>query len=240
MQLDEMNKALTMLCKKYGLSLTGQILQGEGFYKLKCSCGKETYLLPWRTERKFFELKKMLDDGTLKDLSTLRFCSLRSGGCLKQLIAREMDIAVFFTGVPVQSVFAVMAAEKNCAANIIAKLANDVSVSIECSTKLPAGQQPIDRHELIASRGVASDQAVDTQTPHSSIYVYNQDGEMRYTDTDTELFGFEYEEVLVIRAAFAVLSNPALSDVWNTAFQEMMNCAEMSFASEEQNKVITL
>ena len=239
--VNKMNEALAALCEKYSVAARGTIsMDDKGNWKLACSCGKETFLLPWRTERKFVELKKFLDDKTLEDLSTLRFCTVKTGGCLKQQIAREMDIAVYFTGAPVESVFAVCSAEKGAAANIIAKLANDVSVSIECSTKLPAGQEEIGRHELIASRGVASDQTVDTQTPHSSIYVYGENGEQRYTDTDTELFGFSYAEIWLIRAAFAALSDTKLFDEWNIAYYEMMKCAQAALDSEELKKVIIL
>lgn len=237
---EAMNKALLELCEKYSVSARGTISFEDGNFVLECTCGKKTILLPWRVERRFFELKKFLTDGTLEDLSTLRFCTVKNGGCLKKQIAKELDLAAFFTGSPVKSVFAVCAGEKGAAANIIAKLENDVNVSIECSTKLPAGNDPIDRHELIAARGVASDQTVDTQTPHASVYVYNDKGESRYTDTDTELFGFSYDEIWTIRAAFAALSDTSLFDVWNDAYATMMRAAEAAIASDEQKKVMFL
>jgi len=56
---------------------------------------------------------------------------------------------------------------------------------------LPVGTAMIDRHELIAGRGVACDRVVDTQVPQDSIYALTGDGERRYTDTDAELFGLE-------------------------------------------------
>lgn len=236
---EKMNQALLELCEKYSVAARGTISAADcGFSKLTCTCGKETILLPWRVERRFFELKKMLADGTLEDLSTLRFCTVKNGGCLKAQIAKELDLAVFFTGSPVRSVFA--ACSQGCAANIIAKLENDVNVSIECSNRLPGSATPIDRHELIASRGVASDQVVDTQVPQSSVYVYNQDGEERYTDTDTELFGFSYEEIWTIRAAFAALADTSLFDVWNAAYATMITAAGSALASDEQKKVIFL
>jgi len=238
--LDKMNSALLELCEKYSVAARGTIAEENGDLTLTCSCGKKTMLLPWRVERRFFELKNMLNNGTLEDLSTLRFCTVRHGGCLKKQLAKEMDLAVFFTGISIKSVFAVCGAEKGSAANVIAKLANDLNVSIECSTKLPAGAQAIDRHELIASRGVASDQVVDTQVPQSSVYVYTDKGEERYTDTDTELFGFSYDEIWTIRAAFAALSNTKLFEEWNAAADFMKRCADAAIASDEQKKVIYL
>lgn len=238
--LEKMNAALLELCEKYGVSARGTIAVENGEPVLTCSCGRKTVLLPWRTERRFVELKNMLRNGTLEDLSTLRFCSVRHGGCLEQQTAKEFDLAVFFTGSPVKTVFAVAGAEKNSAVNIIAKLANDVSVSIECSVKLPENAEEIDRHELIAARGVASDRTVDTQVPQSSVYVFTDKGEEHYTDTDTELFGFDTDAILTIRAAFAVLSDASLSDEWNAAADAMKRCARAAAESDTQKKVICL
>ena len=87
--VNKMNEALAALCEKYSVAARGTIsMDDKGNWKLACSCGKGTFLLPWRTERKFVELKKFLDDKTLEDLSTLRFCTVKTGGCLKQQIAR--------------------------------------------------------------------------------------------------------------------------------------------------------
>ena len=134
------------------------------------------------------------------------------------------------------SLYAVCA--KDVAANVIVKFGNDVSASIECSTKLPADGRPIDRHEIIAGRGIASDQAVDTQIPQYSIYAFTDKGEERYTDVDSELFGFSNDEIWIIRAAFAVLSNPGLSAEWNSAEKTMNELAAAVFESDRSGSVI--
>ena len=82
---------------------------------------------------------------------------------------------------------------------------------------LPENTDEIDRHEIIARRGVASDRVVDTQVPQASIYKFTAEGEERFTDTDTELFGFEQEEILLVRAAYAVLCDMKLAKAWNKA-----------------------
>lgn len=75
----------------------------------------------------------------------------------------------------------------------------------------------MDRHEIIARRGVGCDRTVDTQVPLASIYAFTPEGEERFTDTDAELFGFSLEEILAIRAAFEVLKTKDLAEIWNRA-----------------------
>ncbi len=215
MKLKEMNEALQMLREKYAVAADGEITAcGE----LKCACGMTVKLLPWRPERRFVELKKLIDGKTLEGVSTLRFAAMSSEKSLTQLLYREFDLCAYLGGAPVVSVFAVTSGET---ANAIVKLANDVSCSVECSAALPAGSEEMDRHEIIARRGVACDRSIDTQVPLSSIYQFTADGEKRYTDTDTELFGFSTDEIILIRAALEVLQHPETAEVWNKADAEV-------------------
>lgn len=230
-----MQQALDALCEKYGAA-HGTIENQDGRLQVRDAAGKQTILLPWRTERRFTELKNMMNNGTLEDVSTLRFASMTSGGCLRSLLIRELDLAVCLTGLKLTSVFAVCGGGK--AANVIAKLEGGLNVSIECGTGLPEGADPIDRHEIIAARGVASDRTVDTQVPQSSVYLFNGHGEKRFTDTDEELFGLADEEILSVRAAFAVLSHPEYSDAWNNALKDAEQAADAVFRSDRERKVI--
>ena len=91
----------------------------------------------------------------------------------------------------------------------------------------------MDRHEIIARRGIACDRVVDTQVPQSSIYQFTANGEKRYTDIDTELFGFSNAEILLIRAAFEVLRQPELADAWNKAGARLVRLTEETLASEK-------
>jgi len=228
-------QALDALCSKYGAAC-GTINEKNGKQYVADSNGKETILLPWRVERRFFELKKMMNEGTLEGISTLRFASMTSSGCLCKLLVKELDLAVWLTGKKITSVFAVCGGDK--AANVIAKLEAGLNVSVECGTGLPEGADPIDRHEIIASRGVASDRVVDTQIPQASVYLFTNAGEKKFTDTDEELFGLCDEDILLVRAAFAVLSHPEYSDEWNNAFADAEQKASAVFESDKQKKVI--
>ena len=231
----KMNEALAFLSEQYSVP-HGEIVMDGGRYKVIAADGTATALLPWRVERRFFELKNLILNKTLERVSTLRFASITAGGSLKEQLARELDLAAWMLNEKIISLYAVCA--KDVAANVIVKFGNDVSASIECSTKLPADGRPIDRHEIIAGRGIASDQAVDTQIPQYSIYAFTDKGEERYTDVDSELFGFSNDEIWIIRAAFAVLSNPGLSAEWNSAEKTMNELAAAVFESDRSGSVI--
>ena len=217
MNLKQMNNALQRLRDKYAVVADGEIIAADAdsignAAALRLADGTVCKLLPWRRERRFVELKKLVDGKTVEDVSTLRFLNMKAAPCVRNLLYRELDLAAFLGESEVSSLFAV--ANGN-AMNLIVRLADGKSVSIECSAALPENAEPIDKHEIIARRGVACDRTVDTQVPQASIYEFTAEGEKRYTDTDTELFGFALDEILSIRAAFAVLSDPSLAPQWN-------------------------
>lgn len=226
MNVKKMNKALEFLRVKYGAD-KGEIAVKDGLPYVGT-----TILLPQRVERRFVELKKMTENGTLEGVSTLRFASFAPKGTdMTVMLARELDIAAYLGASDIVKVFAV--AGGNCAINVLAKLANDVNVSVEIGTGLPKGAEAYDRHEIIARRGVASDQTVDTHTKHCSIRCWNADGAAEYTDVDTELFGLTTEEIWTVRAAFALLQKRASAKIWNAAAKKAFKAAELAFESDK-------
>ena len=231
MNIRKMNKALDFLREKYGAA-KGEIALRGGH----CHVGA-TPLLPGRMERKIVELKKMTENGTLEGVSTLRFAAFAPKGTDREaMLAKELDLAAYLGAA---DVVRVMAVANGAAINVLAKLANDVHVSVEIGAGLPKGEMPYDRHEIIARRGIASDRVVDTQVPLSSIYSYTDSGESHYTDTDSELFGLPEEEILLVRAAFAVLSDPGLAAVWNAAAADMERFSAAVFESDRTQSVVT-
>lgn len=224
-----MNSALGFLLKKYQVGKNGTITEtGE----LKTE-GKYFKLLPWRMERRFIELKKIITNGTLEDISTLRFANISEyGTSLDKLIFREFDLCEFFAGSPVTEIFAVFHKDKTM--NAIVKLENGCSCSIECSVMLPKGTMPIDRHEIIARRGVASDQLVDSQVPQSSIYEFTSVNTKRFTDVDFEIFGFSQNEVSIVRSAFNLLKNSISGEEHNSQFNHVSKLVDMAKKSNER------
>ncbi len=239
MKFAKMNEALQNLRMKYAVKADGEIVRsaadcGAGA-ALKMSSGKNATLLPWRVERRFVELKKMVDSKTLEGVSTLRFAWMTAGGKVEDLLYRELDLCAFLGESGIRSIYGVFNGKT---ANLIVKLFDGKSCSVECSAALPAGTAPMDRHEIIARRGVACDRTVDTQVPQSSIYEFTSAGEKCFTDTDAELFGFETDEIVVIRAAFAVLSKPELADEWNGADRKLVRQIHDALLTEKNGKPV--
>ena len=248
MNIKKMNKGLDFLREKYG-ARKGEITLKDGH----CYVGA-TPLLPGRMERKIVELKKMTENGTLEGVSTLRFASFAPGGgrgatalpggsrsCaaaqLQAMLAKELDLAAYLGA---SDVVRVMAVASGAAINVLAKLANDVNVSVEVGAGLPRGEAAYDRHEIIAKRGVACDQTVDTHTPHASIRVSGAKGMEEFTDVDTELFGLSYEEVWNVRAAFALLQGRASAKVWKAAWAKATKAAALAFAADKSKAAKTI
>ena len=232
MNLKKMNKGLDFLREKYGAA-NGAITLKDGH----CFVGA-TPLLPGRMERKIVELKKMTENGTLEGVSTLRFAAFAPKGTdMEAMLAKELDLAAYLGA---SDVVRVMAVSSGNAINVLAKLANDVNVSVEIGAGLPKGEVGYDRHEIIAKRGVACDQTVDTHTPHASIRCYGAKGAEEFTDVDTELFGLSYEEIWNVRAAFALLQKRADAKVWKAAWGKATKSAKLAFAADKSKAAKTI
>ena len=232
MRKKEMNRALDFLRSKYGAA------KGEIAMKNRHCYVGATPLLPGRMERKIVELKKMTENGTLEGVSTLRFASFGpKGSDPNAMLAKELDLAAYLGA---SDVVRVMAAANGAAINVLAKLANGVNVSIEIGTGLPKDATAYDRHEIIAKRGVACDQTVDTHTKHESIRCWGAAGLTEYTDVDTELFGLAYDEVWNVRAAFALLQGRASAKVWKAAWAKATKAAALAFAADRDKAAKTI
>ena len=232
MNIKKMNKGLAFLREKYGAA-KGDITLKDGH----CFVGS-TPLIPGRMERKIVELKKMTENGTLEGVSTLRFASFAPKGAnLELMLAKELDLAAYLGG---SDVVRVMAVANGDAINVLAKLANDVNVSVEIGAGLPKGEAGYDRHEIIAKRGVACDQTVDTHTPHASIRCWDRNGIAEYTDVDTELFGMDYDEIWNVRAAFALLQKRADAKIWKAAWAKASKAAKLAFAADKSKAAKTI
>ena len=232
MNLKKMNRGLDFLRGKYGAK-KGEITIKDGH----CFVGA-TPLLPGRMERKIVELKKMTENGTLEGVSTLRFAAFAPKGTdMVAMLAKELDLAAYLGA---SDVVRVMAVANGAAINVLAKLANDVNVSVEIGAGLPRGEAGYDRHEIIAKRGVACDQTVDTHTPHASIRCWDAQGAVEYTDVDTELFGLSYDEVWNVRAAFALLQGRASAKIWKAAWAKATKAAALACAADKAKAAKTI
>ncbi len=199
----------------------------------------EIPLLTWRFRRKFIELKKIVDDSVIENVCLFRFCCMgnKDKWSLTSLLYRELDLFEFLGKSKITSLNATITSD---AGNVVATLESGAICCIEVSTQLPKGNELIDRHEIIASRGVASDQPVDTQAPMSSIYCYTKKGEKRYTDIDFELYDMHDQEIDHIRSAFQVLNNPGLGEEWQKQHNHLLKLVQAAFKSDKEHVKIKL
>lgn len=193
-----MQKQLDLLLEKYAVNTNAQLVDN-----LTVNVdGKNLALLPWRSERRFTELKKLITDGQINGISVMRTLRIvQKGADLFDEILREFDINQYILGSNITEIFAI--GDENHAINIIAKTKDDYICTLEISATLAQGTDIIDKHEIISLSGVACDRAADTQIPQSSIYVYGQE-QVKYTDVDAELFGLSVDECAVVRSAFEI------------------------------------
>ncbi len=196
-------------------------------------------LLTWRLKRKFLELKKIVEDATIENVRMLRFSCM--GAEMNGIGIRYYTgnwIYVSLSGVGKLSPCRQLSIWEQ-SGNAILKLDNNIICSVEISTRMPAGSDLADRHEMIARRGVASDLVVDTMVPQNSIYSYTDDGENRYRDVDMELYGFNEEKIDHVRSAFQVLKQPGLMQQWKLQHQRLVNFTQFAFISDKERKKIT-
>jgi hypothetical protein len=237
--MNKIDVALNGLLQKYDVKPdnTLNLLPGWNFIGKKLQNG-DLPLLTWRVNRKFTELQKIVSAGVVEDVSMLRFSCFGSSDkwSLETLMYKEFDLCEFLTGGKIISLHATLS--DNLAGNVIIKMDNGIIGSVEVGTQLPPRHSLIDRHEIIARRGVASDLVVDTQIPQSSIYTYtNQDIET-YKDVDNELFGFDELEVEHIRSAFEVMKNPGIAPELILQHNHLSMLVMAAFESDRDNKKI--
>lgn len=200
-----------LLCEKYMAGVDDKVClqhSGDGNpFPAMITGGKNISLLPWRYERRFIELRNLLRDGTVQDVSTFRICHIEDGDkTLNRLLYRELDLVEWLSGSIIESVYAIMNGDDT--AVLAVKLASQVVCTVELSTRLAEGSKTIDKHEIVASKGVAIDRVVDTQIPQSSIYLFSdQKNPQEYTDVDYELYGLAPVDVALVRCAFEAIQN---------------------------------
>lgn len=208
---------LCALAAKYGVSVPEPWRLGfqtveNGISGWCIRSGNETIpLFPWRCERRFVELKRIVETKTLEDVVLCRFAHVTDGKTLDlgQILYREFDLLEGIVGEKIVSVSGSTYGE--CFSNVLVRLENGTIASVEAGTTLPDGSPTLDRHELIARRGVASDRVVDTHVPQQSVYLFAKDGVRSWTDTDAELFGLRQDEIDAVRAAFELAKTPKLA-----------------------------
>jgi hypothetical protein len=199
-------------------------------------------LLAWRHERRFVELKRLVEEQTIAPLLMCRFACLTDGRemPLSAILYRELDLVEWLSGMPIVAIYASMAGTEERAANAIVRLASGAIASVEAGTTLPAGATMQDRHEMIARRGVASDRAVDTQVAQSSVYAWTGDGTEQHTDVDAELFGLDAAQAALVRFAYDVLCRPESIPALRRQHRRLRQLVELARESDHRRQRLTV
>lgn len=196
----EINQALKTLCEKYSVS-TDVVINEDNTVRFN---GKTVPLMPWRSERRFIELKNIANNGTLVGISVFRTARIiGKDSDIYKALYRELDLCQYILNRKIKTI---MAVENDSALNVIAAAEDKIICTIEISATLPKGEIPKDKHEIISQRGIACDIVVDAQLKQDSLYIFSSENK-KFTDVDYELYGLSVEEIAVVRAAFALAQN---------------------------------
>lgn len=219
-----MQKYLDKLLTKYLVPATAE-LSDNGAVTVN---GKKLPLLPWRAERRFVELKKLVTDGEINGISVMRTLRIvRRGDNLYNELYRELDLCRYILSTEISEIFVI--GDVNYALNVIAATKDGYVCTLELSATLAENEAIIDKHEIIAQSGVACDRVADTQVPQNSIYVFGgkQPAEA-YTDVDAELFGLNIDECAVVRSAFEIVKTNTDLSADESKLNTLIDCAKRS------------
>ena len=198
--MKKLQEKLDFLLEKYSVEAKA-VLKDENTVEID---GKDYPIMAHRSERRFIELKNIVNNGTLVGISVMRVARIvESGKDIYEELYREFDLCQFVLQRKIKSVTVM---ENGNVLNAIATTEDGIVCTIEISATLKKGEIEKDKHEIISQRGIACDVVVDAQLKQDSIYVFGNENK-KYTDVDFELYGLSIEEIAVVRAAFSVAQN---------------------------------
>ena len=204
--MNKLQEKLDFLLEKYSID-TKAILKDE---KTVVIDGMELPLLSHRSERRFIELKNIVNNGTLVGISVMRVARIvEKDSDIYEALYRELDLCQYILQRNIKSI---MVMQNDNVLNAIAATEDGIVCTIEISATLTKDEIPKDKHEIISQRGIACDVVVDAQLKQDSIYVFGQE-KKKYTDVDFELYGLSIEEIAVVRAAFSIAQNKNYDEI---------------------------
>ena len=226
--MNRLQEKLDFLLEKYSVD-TKAVLKD---CKTVVINGMELPILSHRSERRFVELKNIVNNGTLVGVSVMRVARIiEKGSDIYEALYRELDLVQYILQRNIKSI---MVMENDNVMNAIATTEDGVVCTIEISATLKAGEIPKDKHEIISQRGIACDVVVDAQLKQDSIYVFGAENK-KYTDVDFELFGLSIEEIAVVRAAFT-LAQSKKYDEMKEIHTNLCKLVEMAKKSAENGE----
>jgi len=246
-----LKSAIEYLAEKYQLAKIESITTSESTITVECDKGVFNFcsdfsqerceggdvpLFAWRSQRRYFEMRKNLLDRIVQDPVGMRIKHIAPKGTnLANILVQEVDIAQWILGDRVEKVFA---STQDDYCNAIFSTEQGIKISAEIGTAQT--KTPILLHEIIAKTGVITDTAVDTQVEHYPIYLYNSKGTTIYNDVDFELYGLSYDEIAKVRFIASVLGEPKLIGELQKTYQQAKNVyrAALSAAEKLENTAV--
>ncbi len=227
--MNKLQEKLDFLIEKYSVNAKAE-LKSDSEVIID---GKNIPLLPHRFERRFIELKNIVNNGTLVGISVMRVARIvEKDKDIYDELYREFDICQYVLNRKIKSVTVM---QNDNVLNAIATTEDGIVCTIEVSATLKKGEIPKDKHEIISQRGIACDVVVDAQLKQDSIYIFGENN-AKYTDVDFEIFGLSIEETAVVRNAFSIAQSKNADEILkiNENLDTLVDMAKKSAKSGER------
>ncbi len=193
--MTNLQEKLDFLTEKYDVEKRA-VLKDE---KTVIIDGRDIPLFSHRLERRFIELKNIVQGGTLVGISVMRVARIvEKGSDIFAELYRELDICQYVLG---RKLVGITAMQNDNTLNLIATAEEGIVCTLEISATLKEGEPAKDKHEIISQRGIACDVVVDAQLKQDSIYLFGSENK-KFTDVDFELYGLSAEDIAIVRSAF--------------------------------------
>ena len=195
-------------------------------------------LFPWRHARRFTELRGLVERGQIGTPLSCRFGYFvpKTVPSVDNLLFREFDLFEWITGEAITEIHTSMNGPRT--ANVIIQGKGGIVGAIETGATLPVDADPIDRHEIVASDGIASDRVVDVKTPAHSVMLFADDAAATFDDVDAELFGLNVEEVGLVRAAYAILTGDETPEAMRNRWKRLDSLVKNAFESADRGETV--
>jgi len=221
--MQHMGEALQELAKKYAAASVTAFEETERGYKVTtedkgvfyfvddfANLGEnEIPLYAWRACRRFFEMANVLRIGGVEVPLAMRVKSLQQDEICKDLLAvvlREMDVCErVLLGDKVVQIFSAPDL-KHAYMNALCATEKGIKISMEIG-KAPTATGSVELHEVVCRTGIITDTACDTQVRQYPIYVYGEEQQETFVDTDYELYDMPEEKRDVVRYMLSVLAS---------------------------------
>lgn len=230
--MNKLQEKLEFLLDKYSVK-TKAVLKDR---KTVIIDGNEIPIFSHRSERRFIELKNIVQGGTLDGISVMRVARIiEKGADIYETLYRELDLCQFILG---KKIIAITVMQNDNTLNAIATAEGNIVCTIEISATLKTGEIPKDKHEIISQRGIACDIVVDAQLKQDSIYVFSEENK-KYTDVDFELYGLSTEDIAIVRAAFTVVQKSKYEEMLriDSQLKNIVEKARLSAKTSERQVI---